>query len=228
VVRFAQVQLDDYSHYFVSLSGMRNARTQPEAPRRRTGGRSARVVQAVLDATIEALAHAGYQALSFEDVAERAGVSRTTIYRRWPAKQDLVRAALLRFAEERSALFPDTGSLRGDLLAGVADCGSCEGEQDLRLLRALAAEFEDPELSALARLAWDRIHQPNVTIIERAIARGELPPGSDPAFIIDPVMFTVMMRRLLFGDETSPADAERLVDVVLAGARTGAGVRRQR
>lgn len=203
---------------------MTTPRSAQETPRRRTGGRSARVVQAVLDATIQALAHSGYQALSFEDVAERAGVSRTTIYRRWPTRQELARAALLRFAEQRSAIFPDTGSLRGDLLAGVADCGSAQGEQDLRLLRALAAEFDDPELSALARLAWERIRQPNMVIVQRAIARGELPPGTDPAYVMDPVFFTVMLKRLLFGEETGGADAERLVDVVLSGARSGAGV----
>lgn len=206
---------------------MRTARTQPDAPRRRTGGRSARVVQAVLDATIEALAHSGYQALSFEDVAERAGVSRTTIYRRWATRQDLARAALLRFAEQRSAVFPDTGSLRGDLLAGIADCGTAQGEQDLRLLRALAAEFDDPELSAVARLAWARIKQPNLTIVERAVARGELPAGTDPAYVMDPVFFTVMLKRLLFGDETTREQAERLVDVVLSGAKSGAGVVRR-
>jgi AcrR family transcriptional regulator len=181
----------------------------------------------VLDATIEALAHSGYQALSFEDVAERAGVSRTTIYRRWPTRQDLARAALLRFAERRSSVFPDTGSLRGDLLAGIADCGSAQGEQDLRLLRALAAEFDDPELIALARLAWDRIRQPNITIVERAVARGELPAGTDPAYVMDPVFFTVMLKRLLFGEDTRAEQAERLVDVVLSGARSGAGVVRR-
>src|SRR5512138_1266815 len=86
--------------------------------RRRTGGRSARVVNDVLEATLDVLARDGIVSLSFESVAELAGVSRTTVYRRWPTREDLVRAALVRLAELQPVA-RDTGTVRGDLIEFV-------------------------------------------------------------------------------------------------------------
>lgn len=197
-----------------------------DSPQRRPGGRSARVVRDVLEASIDVLGRSGYSAFSFEEVAARAGVSRTTIYRRWPTKQDLVRAALLRYAEQRPSV-ADTGSLRGDLEQGLRACFDPRQETlDARLLRALMAEFDDPELVALARLVRDRLRQPAVAAVERAIARGELPPGTDPDLILDPAAFTVLLRSAIFGDVLEPDFGARLLDVILAGARTGAAVKR--
>jgi AcrR family transcriptional regulator len=186
------------------------------------------VVQDVLEATVDALATTGYSALSIEDVAARAGVSRTTVYRRWPTKQDLVRAALLRFAEE-CPLIEDTGSLRGDLQANLRALHDPEhAAQQAGLLRALMADFDDPELVALSRLVRERMRQPAVAAVERAIARGELPPGTDPDVVIEPTAFTVVMRQAIFGDPPDPEYGERLLDVILAGARTGAAVKPRR
>lgn len=203
-----------------------SARKPQEVPQRRTGGRSARVVHDVLAATVDALATTGYSAFSFEDVAARAGVSRTTIYRRWPTKPDLVRAALLRFAEE-CPLIADTGSLRGDLLQNLRTIQDPErAAQHAGLLRALMADYDEPELLALARLVRGRMRQPAVAAVERAIARGELPPGTDPDVVIEPAAFTVVMRQAIFGDAADRDFGERLLDVILAGARAGAAVRR--
>lgn len=183
------------------------------------------MVRDVLEASVDVLGHSGYAAFSFEDVAARAGVSRTTIYRRWPTKQDLVRAALLRFAEQRPQV-ADTGSLRGDLEQSLRACfDPRQATVDARLLRALMAEFDDPELVALARLVRDRLRQPAVAAVERAIARGELPPGTDPDVIIEPTAFTVLLRSAIFGDPIERDFGERLLDVILAGARTGAAVK---
>jgi len=209
---------------------MERARPGTHERRRRTGGRSARVVNDVLEATLDVLARNGYAALSFEEVAAKAGVSRTTVYRRWPSKHDLVRTALLRLAEMRSAA-RDTGTLRGDLLefirVKIID-DRRERERQAGLLRALMAEFGDQELLALARLVRDRMQQPIVAAVERAIARGELPPGTDPLLVIDPVFATLHFRLAVFGHEPDLGLAEQLVDVVLAGARAGAAVRRTR
>jgi AcrR family transcriptional regulator len=194
-------------------------------PRRRTGGRSARVVREVLDATIDALAEVGYGALSFEEVAARAGVSRTTVYRRWPRKPDLVRAALLRMAEEHPAA-PDTGALRSDLLAGVRlRLTGATQERDRGLLRVLMAEFGDPELVSLARVVRDRFLQPFTAAVARAVARGELPAGQDPMLILDPILGPVHLNHAVFGDAVEDAYLERLVDLVLAGARAVAARR---
>jgi len=76
--------------------------------------RGERLVTNVLEATIAELSRLGAENLSVESVAERAQVNKTTIYRRWPTPEKLVRAALLRIANE-GILVPDTGSLRADL-----------------------------------------------------------------------------------------------------------------
>ena len=82
---------------------------------RRVHGRSARVVEDVLKATLEEIGRAGYEALRVEDVASRSGVNKTTIYRRWPTKVDLVSAAMRHLAPAPEP--PETGSVRSDLLA---------------------------------------------------------------------------------------------------------------
>src|SRR6266487_2194893 len=91
----------------VEISKRRTLGTRP-------GGRSRRVVDEILRATAEELSTSGYAGLRIEDVAARSGVNKTTIYRRWPRKSDLVSAALLHLWADEAP--PDTGSLREDLL----------------------------------------------------------------------------------------------------------------
>jgi AcrR family transcriptional regulator len=186
-------------------------------------------VNDVLEATVDVLAHGGYGKLSFEEVAERAGVSRTTVYRRWATKQDLVRAAMLRLCEARTQAATDTGTLRGDLLelirVKIVD-DEQERERTVGITRALMAEFDDPELLALARVVRDRFNQPLLAAVERAIARGELPPGTDPLLVVEPIFAPIHFRFAVFGELTELAEAERYVDLVLAGVKAGAAVRR--
>ena len=85
-------------------------------PRRRPGGRSARVRAAALEATLAELAESGYPELTLARVASRAGVNKTTLYRRWGTREALVLDAMLELAGE-GVKIPDTGSLHGDLLA---------------------------------------------------------------------------------------------------------------
>src|SRR5580658_5732141 len=92
----------------------------PDAPRHpHTGGvtrrRGEALEAALLDAAWDELQLAGYQALTMEAVADRAGTSRAVLYRRWPKKAELVVAALRRHRPILSGDVPDTGSLRGDV-----------------------------------------------------------------------------------------------------------------
>src|SRR5438094_8033869 len=82
--------------------------------KRRPGGRRARIRQAVLDAAFAELGEKGYGGLSIEAVAQRSGVAKTTVYRRWPTRNELV-ADALDSRSDRYEPVPDTGSLRGDL-----------------------------------------------------------------------------------------------------------------
>src|SRR5215207_5273535 len=89
----------------------------PRAPQPRPGGRSARVRAAVLNAAFAELGDKGYDGFSMEAVAQRSGVHKTTVYRRWPTRDALVVDALDSRSDRTAAPIPDTGALRGDLRA---------------------------------------------------------------------------------------------------------------
>jgi AcrR family transcriptional regulator len=172
----------------------------------------------VLRATIEELARAGYGALAIEEVASRAGVNKTTVYRRWPTKAELVRAALRSMQEERTCE-PDTGSLRGDLKALantiIEFAESSEGQS---ILRMLLAEGTEPELSEIAvSLRRERACNPKV-LIERAVARGELPRGVDGLLLMETLFGAIIQRLFISHEPLVPAFVEQLIDLLLRGA----------
>src|SRR3954452_1599782 len=106
----------------------------------RPGGRSARVRAAVIEALVGELAEHGLGATTMEAVARRSGVNKTTLYRRWGSKEELVLDALLELGERRVPI-PDTGSLRDDLLTvargSVASVSTPEADA---VIRAAAAD----------------------------------------------------------------------------------------
>jgi AcrR family transcriptional regulator len=175
-------------------------------------------VEHVLEATLDEMARVGYAPLSFDSVAARAGVSRTTIYRRWPTKADLVRAAVLA-QEQEEPLAPDTGSVREDLLDLLSQTSSSAGSRDVALLRGVMAATTDPEVAALTRLVRTRREERYFTIVDRAIQRGELPDGTPPRLIIEPLLTVTYFRLCVFGETTPRERFEPLVDLILAGAR---------
>lgn len=135
---------------------------------------------AICDATLALLAEVGYDRMSMDAVAARAHASKATIYRRWPGKRELVLEALSR-RHGRPEEPPDTGSLRADLVASLAamartaDCD--EGELMAGVLRAMR---QAPELGACVRdQVVDRRREVIRAVVERAAARGELPPDVD-------------------------------------------------
>src|SRR5689334_5142584 len=94
--------------------------TDDVAVRRRPGGRSARVRQSVLDATLALLAERGLDGLTVAEVAELAGVHETSIRRRWQTRENLACDAMLNYSEQQLPI-PDTGSLREDLATFAAE-----------------------------------------------------------------------------------------------------------
>jgi AcrR family transcriptional regulator len=133
------------------------------------------------------LAESGLAAMTIEGVAARAGVGKASIYRRWPSKGALAFDATL---SEYLAGQPtrDTGSLEGDLLATARDWIRSVKRSPLGpTLRFLTAEVQsDPSLAAAWRERFVRpIRQQRRPIVERAIARGEIPANSDAELILD-------------------------------------------
>lgn len=188
----------------------------------RTKGRSARVVSEVLHAAAEEIGKKGYSALRVEDVAARSGVNKTTIYRRWPTKVDLVAAMIRHFAEVPEP--PETGSLRTDLLVLLKHTAARAGSRYGRgIVRMIQLERTDPEVDLVAQQIAKEQMRPRRLVLERAMARGELPPETDVDLILE-LLFSPVVKRIAFARE-SPTDSflERVVDIVLAGAQSGAG-----
>jgi len=189
----------------------------------RVHGRAARVTQNVLQAVVEELGRVGFAALRFEDVASRAGVNRTTIYRRWPTKVDLVKDAMLAY---RSALrVESSGSLREDLIAAmkssVAHASSPLGRG---VVRMMLTEREDADVARTAALLRAERIREMAELVEKGISRGELPRGTSAPLVADLAAAPIMGRVILRREEVTDGYIRRVIDVVLAGARAGAAV----
>jgi AcrR family transcriptional regulator len=208
-----------------STEPMRKKRVRRRTGAARTGGRSARVVADVLAATVEALARVGYAATRIDDIAERAGVNKTSIYRRWPTKSDLVRDALSNVSD--SAFYPpNTESLREDLAyvlnALVARASSPEGRV---IVRVVVSERANPEVAQIARsIREERIAHLSI-VVERAIERGELPEGTDAPMVLE-TLLAPLYHRILNQNDVSEAYIDALITLVLEGARAGGALLR--
>jgi AcrR family transcriptional regulator len=190
------------------------------APRTRPGGRTARVRSAVLTAVVEELAAVGYASFSVEGVAERAGVHKTTVYRRWRNRENLLLEAMLELGREQVPL-PDTGSLRSDLLAyGKAIVAGVQTPEVEAGVRAIAS-IGDPDspLTKASHSFWDARLDLAGQIVDRAIARKEIQPGVDARVVVEAIIAPIYFRLLLSGGKLDRRFLERLADFAAAVAR---------
>lgn len=197
-----------------------NARVQ-SSERRTSGvqrqGRAAKVVANVLKATGEELNRVGYANLRVEEVAERAGVNKTTIYRRWPTKAILVSDTLDSHFQTGREL-PDTGTLRGDFLAYLGNMVTLTRTSMWRGILSALSGRTDPEVEAVARKLYQRERQFRTGLVQRAIDRGELPRAVNAEVIGDVCSAPILRRLLTFGEDVEAAYIAAVVDVGLAGA----------
>jgi AcrR family transcriptional regulator len=184
----------------------------------RTGGRSARVVDQVLTTTIKMLGEVGYAALRIDEVAAVSGVNKTTIYRRWPTKSQLVAASLRQFHVPTPAR--DTGDLERDLTEMFIESLSTA---DLRLTRGLMRmtliEGHDPEVEAIRSDLRERVSAARKARFERAVERGELPPHTDITLLLNMLSMTIFTRLLAYVEPPAPELISDIVRIVIAGAR---------
>jgi AcrR family transcriptional regulator len=198
------------------------------AGRIRPGGRTARVRAAVLQAAGDLLAECGLDSLDLAEVATRAGVGRTTVYRRWGTITALV-ADLLADMAEQSLPRSDTGTLLGDLQANARLVQrTLTDPRQGRLFQALiAAATCDPNAAA----ALHRFYQARISewapCVEQAVARGEVPEGTDPAEVIRAVSAPLYYRLLASGDSLDDDTADRAARAAAAAAAAGTYIRRQ-
>jgi len=135
----------------------------------------------ILDAALTVLAETGYDGMTIDMVAARAKAGKATIYRRWPSKNELVIDAVACMKAGDLDNLPDTGMLRGDLIAMIKPHSIKEGEKKLQVMAGLISMLvRAPELAETANAA---IVEPraaaNRTLMRRAIERGEISPDCD-------------------------------------------------
>ncbi|HZD70215.1 MAG TPA: TetR/AcrR family transcriptional regulator [Actinomycetes bacterium] len=164
---------------------------------------------ALLDAAWDELQAVGYASLTMEAVADRAGTSRAVLYRRWPNRTELIIAALRRHRPMLSGEVPDTGSLRGDVLAVLRRMSNRFAEVGLDTVYGLLGDyFADAEL--FSRIQDQVLHigaGVMATILERAADRGETRGETSPRIATLP---TDLFRHQLFLTRTPPSE-----DVIL-------------
>ncbi len=188
--------------------------------RKRPGGRSARVRSAVLGATLAELAAVGYSALTLEGIARRAGVHKTTVYRRWGSRDRLLLEAILERSSEQVPI-PDTGSLRADLFAvATAVIAMITTPEITAAIRALVSEApHEPALAASGREFWAARFSLTREVIERAVQRHELPQTAHPDLAIEALIGPIYLRLLVTGEPLDTDYAGQLVDQVIAGIK---------
>jgi AcrR family transcriptional regulator len=192
----------------------------------RPGGRTARVRAAVLRAAGDALAERGFAHLDLTDVARRAEVGKTTVYRRWGTVTGLV-ADLLTDMAEQSLPRARTGSLEGDLRANARLVRKtlADPRQGALFGAIIAAATSDTRTAeALHRFYARRIRE-WVPCVEEAIDRGELPKGTDAEEVVRAVSAPLYYRFLASGDPLDEATADRAAKAATAAARAGAYIK---
>jgi AcrR family transcriptional regulator len=188
----------------------------------RPGGRTARTRTAVLNAVIEELADHGWDRLSVESVALRAGVHKTTVYRRWRDKNTLVAEALKTAAENRIQL-PDTGDIAQDLreLARIVRV-LLTSPEGAATTRALAGHSHDTAgVGQVLPVLWAARLAQVEPIVERAIARGQLPAGTSPDDLMKHLSAPLFHRLLVTAEPLTQASADQAAAAALAAARAG-------
>ncbi|TQS42391.1 TetR/AcrR family transcriptional regulator [Cryptosporangium phraense] len=193
-----------------------------------TRRRGEELEDALLAAAWEELKEGGYQGFTMEAVAERARTGRQVLYRRWPNKKDLVIAAISRYFDTNTVETPDTGTLRGDLIAYLVSASTARLELIAVFTVALAEYFDDSGESPAdlrAQVLAGRRRGTDV-IFERAAARGEVEPSRlTPRMVALP--FDLLRSELMMTRRPVPEQTivEIVDDVVLPAVTSGAPAR---
>lgn len=185
--------------------------------------RSRESEQAILDATMELLSELGYRGVTVDAIAARAGASKSTIYRRWPTKENLVIAA---FGQTPLLTPPPRGDVIEQLVEVINQFARAMQDTPLGgVLPALVAErAHNPSLDeALGPLVRQR-RQTAVDILKQAVARGELPRGINHELAVDLLTGPVLQRIMVMGQQTDRRFVRQVVQVVCNGLRAAGSV----
>ena len=176
------------------------------------------ITTALRRALLEELAAVGYGRLSIEAVARRAGVAKTAVYRRWTSKLEMVLEVVSEVAGQRLAV-PDTGSLGGDLeLVLQIMAHTLRHPLASQIIPDLLSEAgRDPQIAqTLHQALRDAQKDVGVQLVDRAVARGEVPPGTDLDVALDLVVGPLYWRLAVVRQPLSPDYIPRLAAATAA------------
>ncbi|MFJ7744761.1 TetR/AcrR family transcriptional regulator [Peribacillus sp. NPDC097295] len=175
----------------------------------------------ILEAAIDILADAGFDGMTMDMVATKAKAGKATVYRRWSSKTELVQEALAWMNKSHLELehLPDTGTLRGDLLALLKPQSIEEGEKKLRVLMGLGSFLQQMEVSEGGGIeifeSWDtRNHE----LIHRAITSGEIPAHADVELACQVIISMAAYQGLVQRRTFDPDSYAALIDGILLPA----------
>jgi AcrR family transcriptional regulator len=201
----------------MELDGGQAPRTSRRA---RSPGRLDRSLDAaILDATLAGVAEVGYDRLSMDDVASRAGVGKAAIYRRWPSKAVVVADAIAHWRRRLGPVEPpNSGSLRGDidaLVAATPDLDDANSHMIRVVVGVATAAMHNPVLAAaLDDLVLSTPRQVVRAVLDQAVARGEIPAGRDLSLIPD-VALGLNVLRVITGRPIDRVYVRRVLEDVL-------------
>ncbi|AZS35621.1 putative HTH-type transcriptional regulator [Microbacterium lemovicicum] len=180
----------------------------------------------ILDAALDVLAETGYDGMTIDMVAARAKAGKATLYRRWSSKEDLVIDAVARMKSGDLNLSspPDTGTLRGDLVAMVKSPTLKNAEHRLKVMAGIMSMIaRNPELAAAAQAALiEPRAAANRLIFQRAIDRGEIPADADLEMLSTLGAAIVNFRSLML---QQPVDRDFMIRTIDQVVLPAAGLR---
>jgi AcrR family transcriptional regulator len=175
-----------------------------------------RTRQAIFGATRELLAEGGVHGLTVEGVAVRAGVAKTTVYRRWSSKDELALAVLIDMVEHVAAV-PDLGDTRAELIAFVDRAVKVIGTTLMgRVMQGLVSDLaSNPELARASRARVVAVRVAEIRrLVERGVERGVLRPDADYELANELLFGPVYYELLLSGAPLRDDLAARVVDAI--------------
>lgn len=207
------------------MSGSAAQPGELRAPRRKGRPRDSSADDRILAAAAELILTRGFDNMTVDEVASKARAGKATVYRRWAGKEDLAFAALEQLYNTQLPI-PDTGSVRGDLVAATRQAlefaGSETGQAYLRM--TVAESLRDRRVGALYTSAFEGQEAAARKVFERGIDRGELRPDFRMDVAVNWFAGLMILYAIIERPVPSADEAEDLVELMLEGigARTGA------
>jgi AcrR family transcriptional regulator len=170
----------------------------------------------VLTATVDLLREVGYGSLTIEAVAARSGVAKSTIYRHWPGKAELVTDAFLTLKPHSAD--PPPGPVRDRVtavLTGIVESFNVPTDLACVMPALIDAAERDPEMATLSRRLAEERAVPLRRVLDEAVEAGELPPSTDTGLLTDSLMGPIMLCRLFHRHPVTVDDVPALVDQTL-------------